>query len=79
MEGAFIGSIIFEFVGAFAKWTYYVVRNGLRGKESPGFMRLWIGRKGQNLERSISEGFSNVVLGMLIVVIIVSIMMIVKI
>lgn len=73
MEGAFLGSIIFEFIGAFVKWLFYAIRNRLIGKEVVGFMRIWMGRKGAKNEELILQGFSNTGLGMLVVVILLAI------
>ena len=69
MEGAFLGSIVFEFIGAFAKWVYYFFRTKINGGKAKGFMELWMGRKGAKNEELIMGGFSNIGLGMLIVLI----------
>jgi hypothetical protein len=74
MEGAFFGSIIFEFIGAFAKWVFYAFRNKLQGQKITSFMRIWMGRKGARGEELILQGFSNIGLGMLLSVIILSIL-----
>lgn len=69
MEGAFFGSIIFEFIGAFTKWVFYSIQVQIKGGKSKRFIEIWMGRKNEKQEELILQGFSNIGLGMLVVLI----------
>jgi hypothetical protein len=66
MEGGFFGSIIFEAFGAFFRWLYVSILNKLRGRKSSSFKEVWEGKK-TAFQGSIEYGFSNIILGVIIV------------
>lgn len=68
MLDSIIGSIVFEFVGAFVKWVFYAFVYKMRGKEIISFKEMWSGRKGSKSSDLIMHGFSNVVLGLLVTI-----------
>ena len=68
MEGAFLGSIIFEFIGAFFRWLLLFTLNKIKGRKSVSFKQVWEGRKNTSLQENVEHGFSNIVLGVIIVI-----------
>ena len=67
MEGAFFGSIIFEAIGAFFRWIFTHVIAIVKGRKPVSFMRVWRGKKNASLQEDVEYGFSNIVIGVVIV------------
>lgn len=65
MIDSVIGSVFFEFIGAFLKWAIYAVVYKIRGKEIISFKEMWSGRKGSQKSDIIIHGVSNIILGLL--------------
>lgn len=68
MIDSIIGSVFFEFVGALTKWVVYAVLHKIRRKRIISFREMWDGRKGSQNPEIILHGFSNTLLGLLVVV-----------
>jgi len=68
MIDSIIGSVFFEFVGAFTKWVVYAVIHKVRGRDIISFKEMWGGRKGSQKSEIIMHGFSNILLGLIVVV-----------
>lgn len=68
MIDSIIGSVFFEFIGALIKWVVYAVLHKLRGKEIISLKEMWDGRKGSQKSEIIMHGFSNILLGLIVVV-----------
>jgi hypothetical protein len=68
MIDSIIGSVFFEFVGAFTKWVVYAVLHKVRRREIISFKEMWDGRKGSQKSDIIMHGFSNILLGLIVVV-----------
>ena len=68
MIDSIIGSVFFEFVGALTKWAVYAVLHKVRGREIISFKEMWDGRKGSQKSEIIMHGFSNILLGLTVVV-----------
>lgn len=66
----FIGSIIFEFIGASFKWVYLAIKHKIVGKKIVGFKQVFDGKKNADFQETIEYGMSNIILGMVIVFII---------
>lgn len=62
-----IGSIFFEFIGAFIKWSIYALINKIRGKNITNFKEMWHGRKGSQKADFIMDGASNIIVGISVV------------
>jgi hypothetical protein len=58
MLRSFIGSIIFEAIGAFIRWLYLLIRG-----KNVDFSEVWKGRESMDLQESTGYGFSNIILG----------------
>lgn len=58
MLRSFFGSIIFEAIGALIRWLYFLIR----GKKM-NFSDVWNGRESMDFEESTHYGFSNIILG----------------
>ncbi|MEM6524695.1 MAG: hypothetical protein AAF693_12910 [Bacteroidota bacterium] len=63
-----IGSIIFEIIGAFIKWVYFLTVNFFRRKKTPSFYELWMGRKEEEHANLLMQGVSNILLGAFFVI-----------
>ncbi len=70
MEGAFIGSIIFEFIGSIFRWLYIAIVRKIKGKKVVSFKKVWDGRDNK-LQKRVGYGISNIFLGMLIILVVV--------
>jgi hypothetical protein len=68
MNGAFWGSIIFEAIGAFFRWIFLRVIARIKGGKSVTFKQVWEGRNSTSLQENVEYGFSNIVLGVTIVI-----------
>ncbi len=68
MIDSIIGSVFFEFIGALTKWVGYAVLHKVRGKEVISFKEMWDGKRGSQKSEFIMHGFSNIVLGLIVVV-----------
>ena len=66
-----LGSVIFEFIGASAKWVYSNVKDRLRGERPKTFSEIWNGRKKASFQESIEHGWSNIFLGVAIIIILI--------
>jgi len=67
MEGAFFGSIIFEFIGSLFRWLYLFVVYSVKGKEVLSFKRVWKGKEDGSVKDDFEYGISNIFLGILVV------------
>lgn len=67
MFDSIIGSIIFEFIGAFAKWLSYALINKIKGKKIIAFREIWSGRKDTQHSDLLMQGVSNIFLGIIVV------------
>jgi hypothetical protein len=65
MEG-FIGSIIFEFIGVFFRWSFIAIVRKIKGQEVPGFWIIWNGRKNKTFQEHFEYGVTNIVIGVLV-------------
>ncbi|MEO5600877.1 MAG: hypothetical protein ABIR06_08120 [Cyclobacteriaceae bacterium] len=64
MEPLF-GSTIFEFVGAFTKWLYYLVTNNILGEERISFQEIYRGKKRLKSVDRMKNGMSNIGIGII--------------
>ena len=71
MEGTFIGSIVFEFIGVLFKWIFYYLRGKIKGNKVYKFKEVWNGRKNKNFKEELEYGVSNIVLGMVIIIVVI--------
>ena len=67
MDGAFFGSIIFEAIGAFFRWVFLRVVVMIKGGRPISFKQIWEGKKNPSFQENVEYGFSNTVLGIVIV------------
>ncbi len=67
MKGEFLGSILFELIGALTKWTVHYFQIRIHGGKRKAFKEIWLGRKNAKQEDLILQGFSNIGLGMVVV------------
>ncbi len=74
MEGSFIGSIVFEFIGVLSKWIYFNSIRKLKGQNTISFSKVWNGRKNKEFHEELSYGVSNIALGMVITILIILIL-----
>ena len=74
MIESILGSVIFEAIGAFARWTFVSIRNRIKGKPTLPFGQVWKGRK-RGLQESVEYGVPNILLGAGIVVLIIILLM----
>lgn len=74
MEGAFIGSIVFEFVGVFFRWLYIAFIRKLKGKKVVSFGKVWKGRDNDDFSEDFEYGVSNIFLGMTVTIAIILIL-----
>ena len=64
---SFVGSILFEVIGALFRWVYYSALTSIKGRKQISFGEVLKGKKGlKDLDRML-YGVSNIALGMLIV------------
>jgi len=68
MESLF-GSIVFELIGAGTKWIYFRIRNSFLGKPGPSFKAIYLGTKKRGSAEHLYDGMSNIMVGMIVVVI----------
>lgn len=68
MDGAFFGSIIFEAIGAFFRWMYLRVLGKIRGSRPVTLKQVWEGKRNPSFQENVEHGFSNIVLGVIIVI-----------
>jgi len=73
MLESIIGSFIFDFIGASAKWLFHFVKNKIKGEKVVSFKAFQKKKKGASFKESVEDDFSNVALGMIIVVIIIAV------
>ena len=60
-----LGSIIFEYIGAFIKWVYYTLKNWLLGKEHISFGTIYSGKENDKFHDQFFLGVSNIFLGLI--------------
>lgn len=63
----FVGAIMFEYFGAFVKWTVYAIYNFIRSKRIIPYKRILEGPKkfkGDNVDLFL-DGFSNIIVGIM--------------
>lgn len=70
MEAIF-GSIILEFIGAATKYLIYLITSKIKGKKVISFKLIWQGRKKSNEMDYILNGFSNTLLGAVVLTLII--------
>jgi large-conductance mechanosensitive channel len=63
-----IGSVFFEFIGAMTKWILYAVIYKIKGKNIISFKEMWEGPKRSQKSDILMHGFSNTILGLIVVV-----------
>jgi hypothetical protein len=68
MGGAFFGSIIFEAIGAFFRWIFLRVVGVIKGGKPVSFKQVWDGKKDTSFQENVEHGFSNIALGVIIVI-----------
>ena len=68
----FIGSIFFEFIGAATRWIFLAIKCKFQGKKTVRFSKLYFGNKRTDSKGKIEYAFSNIMLGMIVVVLIMS-------
>ncbi|OOG76833.1 hypothetical protein B0E43_07555 [Algoriphagus sp. A40] len=68
MIDSILGSVFFEFVGTLTRWVVYAALHKIKGKDIIGFREIWNGRKRGTKSEIIAHGFSNIVLGLIVVV-----------
>jgi hypothetical protein len=64
---AIFGSIILQFLGASAKWVIYFILNKYKGKKTIPFKKFWKGRKAKHEMDYILDGWSNIWVGILVI------------
>lgn len=67
MLDSIIGSVFFEFIGAFSKWLFYAVIYSLKGEKTKSFKDIWNGRKDSKKSNLLMYGISNIVLGIIVI------------
>ena len=67
MDGAFFGSIIFEVIGAFFRWLYLRIVSKIKCTKAVSIKQVWEGKKSSSLQDNVEYGFSNIILGVIIV------------
>lgn len=77
MEGYFIGSIIFEFIGVLSRWIYVLIIKKINGEKAISFSEVWKGRASNDFARSFGYGISNVLLGMIVMIIVLLILILI--
>ena len=65
-----LGSVILEFIGAYTKWLTYKVFGKFKGRKTLPFKLIWKGRKKAGEEEYILQGWSNIIVGILVILII---------
>lgn len=68
MLDSIIGSLFFEWVGAFTRWSILWVVNMVKGKKQLTFKEVWDGRKNSTQSETFMYGISNIMLGTVVVV-----------
>jgi len=63
-----IGSVVFEFIGASIKWLYYSIKNWLTGETPISFGTIYSGDEKQEFHEQFFLGVSNVFLGLIFTV-----------
>jgi len=74
MDGSFFGSIIFEGIGAFFRWICLFILSKIRGQKPVSLKQVWEGNKDSSFQSSVEYGFSNIILGVIIVLVVVIIL-----
>lgn len=69
MGGAFFGSIIFEAIGAFFRWMFSSVVRVIKGSTPVSFKQVWGGKRNTSIKENVEHGFSNIALGVIIVIV----------
>lgn len=69
------GSIILEGLGAFAKWVFLAVKNWISRKPYVSFSKIYDGKKSASLQGRVEHGFSNTLLGVIVIVLICAFLM----
>jgi hypothetical protein len=70
----FIGSIFFEFLGAVMRWAYIKIKSNLTGQRPLNFSAVYNGRKKADDQEKLEYAFSNVILGMVVTVLTLSLL-----
>lgn len=70
----FLGSIVFECIGALVRWLYFQARNGFTDDGRKSFREIWKGKKGSDSKEAIENAWLNIGIGMTLVVITCSIL-----
>jgi len=68
MLDSIIGSLFFEWVGAFTRWSILWVVNRVKRKKQLTFKEVWAGRKNTTQSETFMYGISNIMLGTVVVV-----------
>lgn len=67
----FIGSVLFEIIGASIKWVFSAIINYIKGKRVPSFKEVYDGKKGMDKADTIFYGVSNILLGIIFTVVLI--------
>ena len=67
-----IGSVVFEFIGACLKWFFNFIYSLIKGKEPTSFKKIWGGKEDAEYYEVVLGGVSNIFLGLIVTVIILS-------
>jgi hypothetical protein len=70
----FIGSVFFEFLGAVTRWTYLKLKSEFTGQRSLKFSQVYNGRRKGDDQEKLEYSFSNIILGMVVSVLILSLL-----
>ncbi len=65
-----MGNYFFGFIGAIAKWLFYLLFNLVLRKEYKSFKKVWMGPEYEDPIDNVSYEISNTILGLFIIVII---------
>ncbi len=61
-------SVLVEFLGASARWSYHALWDNLKGKKAKSFSEVWRGSKKASHIDQMKYGMSNIFLGYLVIV-----------
>jgi len=70
----FIGSVFFEFLGVVTRWTYIKVKCEFTGQKALDFSTVYNGRRKADDQEKIEYAFSNIILGIVVTVLIISLL-----
>jgi hypothetical protein len=68
MLGNILRSVFFEYVGVLTRWILYALVYKVKKRKVISFREMWEGGKGWENSGIVMPGFTNIVLGILVLV-----------